>query len=341
MNVADLCPVGALTTKDFRFKIRVWFLEDVAGICTGCVNGCNVHIGVANNKVHRYQPRRNDEVNDTWLCDQGRMSYARIGSADRLREVQVLEDDGSRRVIPYRDALGIAANRLRELLDSKGAGVVAGIASAHATNEDLYVFRRLLDALGIETLGVVVVSGESDDLLVKSEKGANVAGARALGFDASGVVVDRIRTGALDGAIVLGHDLLDASHLDGIDALSRLDSVIALDSHQSNLQRVAHVSFPVRVAAEKHGTLTNVGGRVQRVQPAVEPAWEARSEGEVLAHLAAALGFEGFDEAWDPHAVSRALSESMPEFAGIDLDSLGPAGAPLQPASRGTWRSSA
>jgi len=85
MNVADICPVGALTTKDFRFKIRVWFLEDVPGICTGCANGCNVHMGVANDKVYRYVPRRNDAVNDTWICDAGRMSYRRIGAPDRLK----------------------------------------------------------------------------------------------------------------------------------------------------------------------------------------------------------------------------------------------------------------
>jgi NADH-quinone oxidoreductase subunit G len=338
MNVADLCPVGALTTKHFRFKVRVWFLEDVPGVCTGCANGCNIHIGVANNKVHRYQPRRNDLVNDTWLCDVGRMSYRRIGAADRLRDSLILADDGSRRVVSHPEAIEVAASRLRELVDAKGAGVIAGVASAHATNEDLFTFRRLLEALGVETLGVVVVVGESDDLLRKAEQGANVTAARILGFDDSGVVVDRIRTGAIAGAIVLGHDLLSDPHLEGYETLARLDTLIALDSHQSNLQRVAHVSFPVRVAAEKYGTLTNGAGHVQRVEPAVEPAWAARSEGEVLAHLGASLGLEGFAGAWDPRAVSRALSESVPEFAGIDLDTLGLRGAPVQRATRGTRR---
>jgi NADH-quinone oxidoreductase subunit G len=78
MNVADICPVGALTTRDFRFKIRVWFLEDVPGVCTRCAKGCNVHLGVANNKVQRYVPRRNDAVNETWICDVGRLSYHEI-----------------------------------------------------------------------------------------------------------------------------------------------------------------------------------------------------------------------------------------------------------------------
>ena len=84
MNVADICPVGALTTKDFRFKIRVWFLDDVPGVCTGCANGCNVHLGVANNKVYRYVPRRNDAVNDTWICDEGGCRTSEIGAPDRL-----------------------------------------------------------------------------------------------------------------------------------------------------------------------------------------------------------------------------------------------------------------
>jgi NADH-quinone oxidoreductase subunit G len=84
MNVADICPVGALTTKDFRFKVRVWFLDDEPGVCTGCSNGCNVHLGVANNKVYRYVPRRNDAVNDTWICDEGRLSYKRIAAPDRV-----------------------------------------------------------------------------------------------------------------------------------------------------------------------------------------------------------------------------------------------------------------
>ena len=142
MNVADICPVGALTTKDFRFKIRVWFLDDVPGVCTGCANGCNVHLGVANNKVYRYLPRRNDAVNDTWICDEGRMSLqARSARADRLKRAA--------RARRARRARGVRASRRRSrrprarlagCVASKGAGVIAGLASPHATNEDLFAF---------------------------------------------------------------------------------------------------------------------------------------------------------------------------------------------------------
>jgi NADH-quinone oxidoreductase subunit G len=329
MNVADICPVGALTTKDFRFKIRVWFLQDVPGICTGCSNGCNVHLGVANNKVYRYVPRRNDAVNDTWMCDAGRMSYRDIGAPDRLRECLVRDESGQLEPVGLDRAIEVAADRLNRLIESKGAGVIAGLASAHATNEDLFTFRRFLAALGSETSGVAVVCGKADDLLVKEEKAPNAAGAREIGFGDARTVVDRINSGAVDAVIALGHDVLQEGLLGSEEPLAGLDTVIVLDTHASEIQRVAHVIVPVRHAAEKLGTFVNAARRVQRVVPAVESAWETYADGEVLAKLGAALGLDGFDGSHDAHQVARDLAAANPEFAGIDLDSVGDAGCPL------------
>jgi len=212
--------------------------------------------------------------------------------------------------------------------------VIAAVASAHATNEDLYTLRRLLEALGTEAAGFAVPLGDHDALLVKAEKAANAAGARALGFvDANGLV-DRIRGGGIDGLIVMGHDLLDPAYVGEPAVLSHLDTVIVLDTHRSEMERVAHVVLPVRHAAEKSGTLTNHDGRVQRVHPALEPAWEAYADGEVLARLGASLGFEGFERKWDVRAVSRELAAELPAFAGKDLGSVGELGKPLADASR-------
>jgi len=332
MNVADICPVGALTTRDFRFKIRVWFLDDVPGVCTGCSNGCNIHLGVANNRVYRYQPRRNDDVNDTWMCDSGRLSYREIGAPDRVKEPFVRRGSGAREAASYDSAIEEAAGRLSSIVASKGAGVIAGIASPHATNEELFAFRRLIEALGIETSGVAVVRGASDDLLVKQEKAANGAGARALGFGDAAAVVERIRAGGVDALLMMGHDLLHEQFLGGTEALERLDTVIVLDSHVSAIERVAHVMLPTRVAAEKRGTLTNHAGRVQRVWPAVEPSWEAYSDGEVIARLGRALGLEGFDGRFDVRRISAALATSVSAFAEIDLDSVGDGGRVLSGA---------
>ena len=328
MNVADICPVGALTTKDFRFKIRVWFLEDQDGVCTGCSNGCNVHMGVANNQVYRYVPRRNDTVNDTWMCDEGRMSYKRIGAADRIQEPMVRSAGGGLASAKLDAAVAAAAAKLRAVT-SAGPGVVAALASAHATNEDLFVLRRFCEALGTETMGVAVPTGRADELLIKAEKAANGAGARALGFKDAQAVADRVKAGAVRALIVLGSDALAA--LGGEAALASLDCVILLDTHHSALERAAHVVFPARVAAEKHGTLTNHAGRVQRVTPGVEPAFEAYAEGEILTRIGQALGLTGFAPGWsyDAREVSKLMGEVVPAFAGRDIDSVGPEGLPL------------
>ena len=92
MNVADLCPVGALTTRDFRFKIRVWFTDDVDSVCNQCSRGCNISVSRSNNKVYRFVPRRNDAVNDTWMCDHGRLSY-KLNGTGRLTQARVGHDD--------------------------------------------------------------------------------------------------------------------------------------------------------------------------------------------------------------------------------------------------------
>jgi NADH-quinone oxidoreductase subunit G len=335
MNVADICPVGALTTKDFRFKIRVWFLDEVPGVCTGCANGCNIFMGVANNKVYRYVPRRNDAVNQTWICDAGRMSYREIGAADRIRQVSLRDQRGILEPATLPEAIAAAAERLRRVMDGKGAGVIAGIGSAHATNEDLFVFRKLLSGLGTDAAAVPVVKGAADALLVKAEKAANASGARALGFAEPGPVLERVRGGGVDALIVLGHDLLDEAFLGDTAALARLDTVILIDTHHSELERVAHVVFPARHAAEKSGTFTNHAGRVQRIEQAVEPGFESYAEGEVLSRLGVALGLAGFESDYDPRAVSRELARAKPAFAGIELESLSDLGAPLAGSSAG------
>jgi predicted molibdopterin-dependent oxidoreductase YjgC len=142
-------------------------------------------------------------------------------------------------------------------------------------------------------------------------------------------VVERLRTGGVQALLVLGHDLLDPRYLGGAGPLAGLDTLIVLDAYQSDLLRVAHVVFPARHAAEKQGTLTNHAGRVQRVVPAVEPAFEAFSEGEVLHRLGAALGLPGFEGGWDPRAAFRAMAREVPAFAGLELAALGDAGQPL------------
>jgi len=329
MNTADICPVGALTTKDFRFKMRVWYLDPVDGICGGCARGCNIHQDVTRGEVQRFRPRRNDAVNDTWMCDAGRLSYHDIVRPDRLTRAQARDASGALVPVALDDAIEAAARRLRALVDAKGAGVVAGVASPHASNEDLFVLQRLLTSLGTENRVVAVVEGEEDDLLLHREKAANAAGARAMGYGDASVLADRIRGGGVDGIVILGHDLLAAGHLAGAGDLAHLDTVIVIDSCQSALQRAAHWLLPASVLAEKNGTLVNCDGRVQRQRRAVPPPPGAFDEGEILQRLARALGLPGFEGAYKVEEVSRGLGHAFPAFAGLDLESLPETGAPL------------
>ena len=84
LNTVDICPVGALTSKDFRFQMRVWFLKETKSVCTSCATGCNIVVGSREEKIYRYEPRENDAVNSSWMCDYGRLNYKWINREDRL-----------------------------------------------------------------------------------------------------------------------------------------------------------------------------------------------------------------------------------------------------------------
>ncbi len=309
MNVADICPVGALTTKDFRFKIRVWFLDDVESVCNQCSNGCNIYASRSNNRIYRYLPRRNDAVNDAWICDHGRLSYKLI-SENRLMEPSV-----SRRPTTYASAVRKAGEAVRAARES--GGNIVGVASPFASNEDLFVLKRLLEALGAPPATFAVAHGGSDDLLVKAEKAPNAAGARALGFEESDAPL-----GTVSLALVLGHTLAEGR-------LSDVDTLILLDTEKSALAERADVVLPARSFAEKEGTFTNHAKRVQRFRPILEPTFEALSEGEILQRIAAAAGVTGWTTAYDVREVSKRLSETVSAFDGIHIDSLDDQGREL------------
>ncbi len=310
MNVADLCPVGALTTKDFRFKIRVWFLDDVDSVCNQCSNGCNVSASLSNNRVYRYVPRRNDAVNDTWMCDSGRLSYKTIAEG-RLERARVRG-----KPTEYRSAMKAAGAALRAARETGGR--IVCVASPFTPNEDLFVLRELIEALGGESGGFTVPTGAADEILIKAEKAPNAAGARALGFAESPAAL-----GPAAVAIVLGHSTPAA-------ALAQVELRILIDTHESELAADAQIVLPARSFAEREGSFTNHAGRVQRFAALVEPHFEAWAEGEVLRQLAAAAGLEGWAARFDPRAAGKRLAESVPAFAGIDLDTVGDQGLELQ-----------
>ena len=200
LNTVDICPVGALTSKDFRFQMRVWFLKETKSVCTSCATGCNLLIGSRENKIYRYVPRQNDLVNSCWMCDSGRLNYKWIGRSDRLTQCQVRDAQGQLQPRTWPEAIQEAAGRLKQA----APGSIAFIASARQTNEELFLIRHLARKLGAMA-DSAPRTGEGDAWLVNADKNPNRLGAAIMfGLDRSALPV----TSDPDPAAVGSADML-------------------------------------------------------------------------------------------------------------------------------------
>jgi len=199
-NLADVCPVGALLSRDFRFKMRVWFLDETESVCPGCSTGCNIFIDHRDGEAQRLRPRRNPEVNKSWMCDPGRALYKEIGAPTRLAAASLREDSSWREATPA-EALDMVAARLEQAGEA-----VACIASPRATNEDLFALRALAEARGSlldfrvgdpqERLRV-----REDEILQRADKNPNTQGCLDLGLGSTGLpkILDACRGGDVSG----------------------------------------------------------------------------------------------------------------------------------------------
>ncbi|MDP3937351.1 MAG: 2Fe-2S iron-sulfur cluster-binding protein [Deltaproteobacteria bacterium] len=329
----DICPVGALTGKDFRFKVRVWFLKETPSVCTGCANGCNINVAVYKDRIYRYLPRRNDAVNDTWMCDDGRLSYGHVQAEDRIRAARMIEAPGQPAAeVPLDMAVDATAAALRQARDNDGASALAAVASARATNEDLFVFTKFVrGVLGVERSAMVVPAWEPDGFLIQAEKAPNAAGARAMGVggeDEARAILDRCERGEVNALIVLGADLLLAGEREKVlTALRKVPTIVCLDTHESELSRIAHFVLPACTFAEKDGTMTNVKGRVQRIRPAIRALGDALPEWEILGRLAARMGQPL--PSGEPREILKELAGEVPAFARVTPESVGTQGVTL------------
>ena len=276
LNTADICPVGALTSKDFRFQMRVWFLKETNSLCTGCATGCNTVIGSRENKMYRQEPRENDAVNGPWMCDSGRLDYKWIGSEKRLSKLNGTTD--------WTTILAeITTN-----LEKAAVTSVAIIASARQTNEELFLLKKLADKFEAIT-DSVPRNGEGDHLLVNADKNPNSNGARLIGIAGETLganlpaIAEGIGNGTIKSLIVFGEDV--TQH--GISAalLEKLDLLIVSDIFANATTARAHYLLPGCAYAEKRGTFTNVKGQVQKFMKALDAPGNARAEWEFLHEL--------------------------------------------------------
>src|SRR5947208_310457 len=327
LNTVDICPVGALTSKDFRFKMRVWFLKETKSICTSCGTGCNIVIGSREEKIYRYEPRQNDAVNSCWMCDAGRLNYKWVGREDRLVKCGVRNPERG-----MKDASWVAAlNEIADRLKKAPAGSVAIVASARQTNEELWLLSKLKAKLSA-TSDSVPRLGEGDKLLVNADKNPNSNGARLTGVAADPMgsnlpkIADGIRGGGVKTLIVFGEDV--TKHGIGADLLGKLETLIVSDMLPNQTTELAHYLLPGCAHAEKRGTFTNIKGRVQKLMKAVEPRGDARPEWEFLHDLVYnVIGQNGFVSI---EGLFNQMVKEVPAFNGLTWAGLGDLGVAVR-----------
>jgi NADH-quinone oxidoreductase subunit G len=319
LNTVDICPVGALTSKDFRFKMRVWFLKETKSICTSCATGCNIVISSREEKIYRYEPRENEAVNSSWVCDYGRLNYKWIGHEDRLRKVA-----GSRlKVAGWQGAL----REISELLGKAEPGSVAIIASARQTNEELYLLSKLAKKLGALT-DSVPRTGEGDKLLLNADRNPNSNGARLAGICFTEMseripeIARGIEKGTIRTLIVFGEDVTKCGI--SVELLGKLETLIVSDILPNETTKVAHYLLPGCAHAEKRGSFVNTKGRVQRFLKAVEPPGDARPEWEFLHDLV--LNVTGQNGYLSIEGLFNQMAQEVPAFKGLTWASLGDMG---------------
>lgn len=319
LNTVDLCPVGALTSKDFRFQMRVWFLKEAKSLCTSCGTGCNTFIGSREGRIYRYTPRENAAVNGPWICDAGRLNYKWIGRADRLKEARSPKSEVR--------SWSAVLKEVSEKLCSAASGSVGIIASARQTNEELFLLKKLARKLGAVTDSVPRF-GHADKLLVSADKNPNTNGARLTGicFTEMGIKLPEIAAGIKSGKIkvliVFGEDV--TKHGIGADLLAKLELLIVSDILPSATTKLAHYLLPGCAHAEKRGSFTNAKGRVQKFVKAVEPPGDARPECEFLAELV--HGVTGEVVPGNVEGLFNLMAKGIPEFGGLTCAGLGDAG---------------
>jgi len=344
-NVGDVCPVGAMTDRDFRFKCRVWFLGSAPSICPGCSRGCNIEIHFNerfnpryhDQRVHRLKPRVNREVNDRWICDEGRYSYHSVDAADRLK-VPRLKSGEEYQEVSWEEAIRETAASLKRTLDAHGPHGAALLVSPQMANEELFRVRQIFkDQLKIENIGSHVPSKAevySDDFLITADKNPNRKGADILCPAGSGSeeLLKSCAEGRIHFLYIFQHNLAsgyDAQYVQ--DALSKVDCVVFQGSWNHSTAALATIRLPAAVYAEKDGTFTNLSGRVQRFHAAVPPIGKSLPDLDILAQLAKELGIDL--TAASAERVLEEIGKNVEGFEGMTWQSVGKTGQLLKTES--------
>jgi NADH-quinone oxidoreductase subunit G len=322
LNTVDICPVGALTSSDFRFQMRVWFLKETKSFCTSCATGCNTIIGTRQDVIYRQTPRENNAVNSSWMCDYGRLNFGYLQSDKRLLQPEILSGD-KLIAAEWNVAITHAAAQLKHFAGWE----IAILASGRMTNEELWLTSQLAQILGVDLIDIIPRTGRGDDILLSADRNPNTNGARVLGVTSvPGArlrdIADGVASGRVKALIALGENPIDVGLT--IAQLKALPALVIMNILTGDPTQAATAVLPSFGFAEKRGSMINRKGRLQRLNRAVRGPGQARDDWEILRDLIQACS--GRNDIYSIEDVFRQMSESIPQFAGLSLSKIGDLG---------------
>ncbi len=322
LNTVDICPVGALTSTDFRFKMRVWFLKRTNSICTESSVGANTTVWSREGKIYRVTPRRNDAVNDTWMTDSGRELFKSIDSDDRLTHYTV---DG---VHKKADEAAAAA------VDLLKGGDVAIVASAHSSVEEQFFYKAMAERTGA-SIHMVSKTGEGDGILLSEDRTPNMRGALLNGLIAElpeaelSPLARDISSGSVKTLVVANEHITTL----GVpaDVLSKA-KIIYFGTHTNEVSKVADVVCPSLSVFEKEGSFVNVSFRVQKFAAAVPGPKGILPDVAVLEKIVAPLADEKpaaptMDTIWE------RIAKKVSQFGELTWRGIGEEGSAVEPST--------
>ncbi len=322
-NTVDICPVGALLNRDFRFRARAWFLSAAPSVCTGCSRGCSTFADFFGQDAYRYRPRENEAINKSWMCDQGRLSYKSLNAGRVLAAAVGRGED--RREATGAEAVAQAAKKLQPLVGSSG---LAALVSPLLSNEELLATLTFLK----QTLQLTTAyvggrpEGLGDHFLMTADKNPNRKG---LEWIAAGLgvtlrpfpeLLSGIRGGSIKALYAAGGELPDLIAFNNV--APGLELLVVAAMNEGALAEKAHVLLPAATHVEDEGTFTQQDGITQRFRRAYPPKGESQPQWKWAAELTRALG--GTAAYGNSREVFRDLKAGVPELASYEWDKNAP-----------------
>ncbi|MBC7473833.1 MAG: (2Fe-2S)-binding protein [Candidatus Sericytochromatia bacterium] len=354
-NVVDICPVGALTSKDFRFKMRVWFMKTTKSVCHGCSRGCNILIDHKDEVVQRFKPRENKQVNDYWMCDDGRLSYKNInnptengifppnvGINDQISTTSAtlatianknrfLEATEKGQTLEYDEAVNKFKSTIKSFKSRYSPKSVAALASPDSSVEDNWLLKVYMnDIVGSDKVfgASFRAEGYYDDFLIKADKTPNRKGLEYLGISTNNDdLIKALEAKEIKLLIVMNNDLVGEggekikSLLDGVE-------VITMATHENATTDMANLALPTSMYSEKFGSIVNFEGHLQKFDKVFDTFQMDDSlaipEWEFFANLI--KDFSPEREYFDIEDVWTEMRDKVSGFSGLSFYEIGDQG---------------